>query len=91
MSLAWFLSIVERAIQNPTDRAAAQIAIDGLAAAKVAGALPEVKKLVADIGTYVATLPEEERPAPIAPAEPPYVAPAHQSPTDFNLHQGDQP
>lgn len=88
--LASFLGIVERAIQNPQDKAAVKIAIDGLAAWKAIAALPAILQLEADIGAYVALLPPSEAPAP-APA-PPEAAPAHpQSPTDLNLWEQEHP
>lgn len=88
--LSTFLGIVERAIQNPQDKAAVQIAIDGLAAWKAIAELPAILRLEADIGAYVALLPPSEAP-PALPA-PPEAGPARtQSPTDLNLWEQEHP
>ena len=68
------LSIVENALRNPSDKAAVQIAIDGLAAWHAVSDLPTVQKLEADVAAYVATLPPGA--APDVP-EPSIEAGAH--------------
>lgn len=79
------LDVIEHALRNPTEKAAVQIALDGIGAVRDALALPSVQKVRADIAAYVATLPPAAKPTQIdAPADQPYVAPAHQSPSDFN-------
>ena len=88
--LAAFLNIVEHALQNPEDKAAVKIAIDGLAAWREVSALASVQELEADIGTYVALLPKAEAPAPAPP--PPDAAPTrNQTPTDLNLWEQEHP
>ena len=88
--LASFLGIVERAIRDPTDKAAVRIAIDGLAAWKAIAALPAIVQLEADIGAYVALLPPSEAPTP-APAPPEATPARYQSPTDLNLWEQEHP
>lgn len=66
------LGIVEAALMNPQDKAAVQIAIDGLAVWKKIAGDPQVLKLEADVGAYVALLPPSAAPAaPVAAPEPP--------------------
>lgn len=85
-----FLDIVENALRNPTDKAAVQIAIDGLAAWKDISTHPTILKLEADIGAYVATLPKGAVPAVPAPAD--QSAPQRtQTPSDFNRWQAEHP
>lgn len=65
--LTGFLNIVENALRDPTDKAAVQIAIDGLAAWKDISTHPTILKLEADIGAYVATLPKGAAPLEVDP------------------------
>lgn len=77
------LNIVERAIQNPEDKAAVQIAIDGLAVWRDIAANPKVLKLEADVGAYVALLPPSatSTPAKAVPEAPTHVG-GHPDMTD---------
>jgi hypothetical protein len=69
--IANLLEIIEHALQNPQNKAAVQIAIDGVALLKDLSGNPKVKKLEADIAAYVALLPPAAKPAPPSePAEP---------------------
>lgn len=86
-----FLNIVLRALQNPQDKAAVQIAIDGLAAWKDISTHPTILKLEADIGAYVATLPKGAVPVPPAPVDTPPSPQPTQSPGDFNRWQAEHP
>jgi hypothetical protein len=77
------LGIVEAALMNPEDKAAVQIAIDGLAVWKKIAGDPQVLKLEADVGAYVALLPPGAVPeAPVAAPEPPASASGHPDMTD---------
>jgi hypothetical protein len=86
-----FLGILERAIQNPSDKAAVKIAIDGMAAWNAIASNPLVMQLESDIGAYVAltTPATTAAPAPAPATEPP--APSRQSPQDFNRWQAEHP
>jgi hypothetical protein len=66
------LTIVEHALQNPQDKAAVQIAIDGIAWWRRVAGLPETLKLEVDVGIYVALLPPSAKPPAInTPVDPP--------------------
>lgn len=66
MFLPKMLHILEVAIQNPTDKAAVQLAADALAVAAEAGNLPSVIKFEKDYDVYRATLPPAPNPVDIA-------------------------
>jgi hypothetical protein len=68
--LGGFLAIVERALQSPEDKAAVQIAIDGLAFWKDIAGNPKLARLEADIAAYAALPPPPAAaPAPVEPAK----------------------
>jgi hypothetical protein len=67
--LTTFLGIVESALQNPSDKAAVKIAIDGIAAWKDIASRPMILQLEADIGAYVALLPKAGAPTVDPPSD----------------------
>jgi hypothetical protein len=74
-----FLKIVRNAIQDPTDKAAAQLALDGIDAWADIATRPSILKLEADIGVYMAA---RQKAAPAsAPVELP-DPPSSVQPTD---------
>lgn len=89
--LEGFIKIVRAAIEDPTDRAAATIAIDGIEVWADIANNPKVLKLEADIGAYVATLPKGDIPVPPAPVDTPPSPQPTQSPSDFNRWQAEHP
>lgn len=76
------LGVVERALQNPEDKAAVQIAIDGLAVWRKMAADLDVLKLEADIGAYRALLPPDAATPTKAVPEPPAHGGGHPNSTD---------
>lgn len=89
--LSTMLDIVENALRDPTDKAAVQIAIDGVAAWKEIATNPKIIKLEADIGAYVATLPKPLGAPVIAPPDTPSSGQRPESPGDFNRWQAEHP
>lgn len=78
------LHVVEIALQNPTDKAAVQLAADALAVAAEAANLPSVIKFEKDYDVYRATLPKS--PDAPAPATPPAPEPVSDVQRDMGDH-----